>query len=96
MKLPTRLLYCLVLLFSFLIISCSTKSTTTETWVDLAFEEEPFSKMLVIGVSEKITSRNLFEEELIAQLGRLGVEAIPAYEILPYTNILSREIILFF
>jgi hypothetical protein len=62
--------------------------------MDEAHDGKQYGKILVIGVAEKMTFRNLFEGELVRQLKSRGVEAIHSYIILPDNKMLTRELIL--
>ena len=94
MKLYAKILYTLLILFLLTLSGCSSKPIITDSWIDENYDGRQFGKILVIGAAEKITFRNLYEGELVQQLQNKGIEAIPSYEILPYNNMLTREIVL--
>ena len=94
MKTHVKLFCGALLLFLIILTGCTKKPTVTDMWMDEAYDGKQYGKILVIGVAKKITSRTLFEGELVKQLKSQGVEAIPSYVFLPDNKRLTREIIL--
>lgn len=94
MKIFAKLFCGLLVLFLINLGACAQKPTVTDLWLDDTYDGRQYGKILVIGAAEKITFRNLFEGELVQQLQKMGIEAIPSYEILPYNNMLTRETVL--
>ena len=94
MNTNTKVLYCALILLLMILAGCSTKPVVNDIWLDEIYYGRQYESVLVVGAAEKITFRNLFEGNLVSQLRRIGVEAFPSYEILPYTNMLTREAVL--
>lgn len=94
MKIHTKLFASALMLFLITLAGCSKKPIVTDFWIDEAYDGQQYGTILVIGAAEKITFRNLFEGELVRQLKRQGINAIPSYEILPYNNMLTRETVI--
>lgn len=94
MKQITRSFCSVVLILLLTLAGCGGRQIVTESRTDETFDGIPFERILVIGVADKITFRNLFEGELANQLRDRGIEAVPSYEILPYTNQLTRDTVL--
>jgi hypothetical protein len=94
MKTHTELLCCTLVLFTIALAGCTANPSVTELWIDDAYVGQQYGKILVIGAARKITFRNLFEEEFVNQLKSKGIDAIPSYHILPYNDMLTREIVL--
>ena len=94
MNTNTKVLYCALILFLIILAGCSQKPAVNDIWLDETYYERQYESVLVIGIAEKITFRNLFEGNLVSQLRKIGIEAFPSYEILPYTNMLTREAVL--
>ncbi len=94
MKTYAKLFSYVLMLFLITLAGCSKRPTVTDLWIDETYDEQQYEKILVIGAAEKITFRNLFEGELVNQLRKQGIDAIPSYEILPYNNMLTREAVL--
>ena len=87
--------FCCALILSLMVLAgCAKKVAVNDIWIDETYYDRQYESVLVIGLAEKITFRNLFEGNLVNQLRRAGVEAFPSYEILPYTNMLNREAVL--
>ena len=94
MNTNTKVLYCALILLLMILAGCSTKPVVNDIWLDEIYYGRQYETVLVIGIAEKITFRNLFEGNLVSQLRKTGIEAFPSYEILPYTNMLTREAVL--
>lgn len=94
MKIYLKIICSLLTLIAVALSGCAKKPTVTEISIDEGYDGRQYSRILVIGAAEKITFRNLFEGELVNQLRKKGIDAIPSYEILPYNYMLSREAVL--
>ena len=94
MNTNTKVFYCALILSLIILAGCSKKPAVNDIWLDETYYERQYESVLVIGLAEKITFRNLFEGNLVSQLRKIGIEAFPSYEILPYTNMLTREAVL--
>jgi len=73
---------------------CSSVPKTTEIWMDETYTGSQITKVLVVGVAEKITFRALYEGEFAEQLAKKGIEAIPSYRVMQPHETLSRATIL--
>jgi hypothetical protein len=70
---------------SFLVTACAgTKLTSTQ--VDEARRGKPVADILVIGVTYKEDTRQLFEDTFVSQLKAAGVEAVSSLEIIPISE----------
>lgn len=94
MKFRTKLYCILLILFLAMSASCTMKTNITDSWMDETFQGGPFKKVLVLGVSEKISYRNIYEGEFVRQLQEKGIDAVASYTLLPDNKKLSRENIL--
>jgi hypothetical protein len=74
------------LLFFFLLVvlaASSGKSVKMITsWLNPNYEGQTFHKILVIGVAQNSEVRADFEDEMAAQIARLGIETVPGNHIL--------------
>jgi hypothetical protein len=61
---------------------CGARTDLTEVW-RARIAAGPVQRVLVIGVSEKESSRRLFEDHFSEELRKRGVHAVPSYERLP-------------
>ena len=87
--------FCSALILSLIILAgCSQKPVVNDIWIDEPYYDRQYGSVLVIGVAEKITFRNIFEGELVNKLKNTGIEAIPSTVILPYDSMLTREAVL--
>ena len=94
MRTCKQLICCTLLLFLLPLGGCAEKPVVSDFWLDEAFDGQRYGNILVIGAAEKITFRNIFEDEFVKQLGSKGIYATPSYHILPYNNMLTRELVL--
>ena len=63
--------------------ACASSSHLDNTWRDPAFKAEPMRDLLVIALKKDATKRRLWEDGLVAELGRYDVEATPSYRLFP-------------
>ncbi len=72
----------------FFFASCAT-TTLTGDWRDENFMGT-ITRVMVIGVSESHTNRNIFEDEFVRQLKARGIDAVASYTMIPY-QLLSNK-----
>jgi hypothetical protein len=65
-----------------LLASCASTSIQS-TWMDPSFTGGPFKKIFVIGLARDVTSVRIFEDIMVARLQAAGVQAVPAYQLIP-------------
>jgi hypothetical protein len=88
-------LFCGIIIFPLLLLNaCTSVPKTTEIWLDENYLNSKFNKILVIGDAPKITFRNLFEGELVDQLKKKNIEAIPSYALMQPNTPLSKATVL--
>ena len=52
-------------------------------WANPSYSAASFKRILVIGVSKQASIRRTFEDEFVARLKAIGVDAVPSYEFIP-------------
>ena len=57
-------------------------TTLRDSWYDTSYTGGPLRKVLVLGVSNNVSERRIFEDVMSQRLAATGVEAIPAYRYL--------------
>jgi hypothetical protein len=64
---------------------CSTTTTASivSEWRNQAYVSGPFKRIMVGGPSGNISVRRNFEDEFVAQLRAVGVDALPSYRYIP-------------
>ncbi|GAA5181960.1 hypothetical protein GCM10025771_30110 [Niveibacterium umoris] len=72
----------IALLASSILAGCAS-TRLTSAWRDSDYQGPPMKKLVVIGVSEEIAARRVFEDDFAKALGDAGVAAIPGYRLLP-------------
>jgi len=66
------------------VVGCAGPGTSlNQIWVDPAYGGGPIQKVLVIGVLKEETRRRNLENVIVSQFRELGVEAVPAWEVIP-------------
>jgi hypothetical protein len=78
---------------AYLLAACSTAPKIVNTWQDPAYKGPAFKKVMVAGLTEKETSRRVFEDTFCAILREDGVEAVPSYQLLKEHRGYEREVI---
>jgi len=63
----------------------------TSAWRDSSYQGPPLKKIVVIGVSDQVASRRVFEDEFAKALKAAGIDAVPGYSLLPDKPDRSRE-----
>jgi hypothetical protein len=83
-KLITSLLF-------ILIISCSQSSQFTNLYVDEAYKNMQFKKVLVVGMAKEEWKRKVYENEFRTQLMKHDVQVLTAWQELPEGQTISKE-----
>jgi len=52
-------------------------------WSNPNYTAGSFKKIMVIGVSKQTSIRRTFEDEFVAQLKAIGIDAVPSYDFIP-------------
>jgi hypothetical protein len=69
----------LSLIVLLLLLAGCAASKITGSWVDPTFNRAQLHSILVLGVSEQELFRRTFEDEMVSQLKRYGLKAVPSY-----------------
>ncbi len=86
----TKMLKMLVTLSVFFVLSACATTQLVSTWrTDKPVE--PLKKILIIGVSDKIASRRLFEDIFVQQFEKAGLSARASYLDFPDAKDIGRE-----
>jgi hypothetical protein len=73
----------LPILAATLMLTACAATRIINQWSNPDYAVGSFKKILVIGVSKQTSIRRIFEDEFVAQLKALGVDAVPSYEFIP-------------
>ena len=84
----SKYLAALVVTFVFGIVSCAS-THLTDSYRDKNYNT-PVHKMLVIGLSQDMTKRRIFEDTLVARLEEQGIEAVSSAKLIPVTEEIDR------
>jgi hypothetical protein len=63
-----------------LLTACST-AKMTDTWVNKEYTNYQPKKLLIVGLTDNLLARKMFEEELKTELTNRGVEAVESYDV---------------
>lgn len=79
--------------FLVLVVFLSGCSSTKliDTWREPDYKGEPFNHLLVIGVSDEIANRRIFEDSFVAQLTARGITAEVSYRLFPESGKIEQE-----
>ena len=68
------------ILITVLFVSCST-AKVTDSWLNDTYKDYQPKKILIIGLTDNLTGRILFEEQLKTELINRGLDAIESYKV---------------
>ena len=74
-----------------LILSCSQSSQFTNLYVDEAYKNMQFKKVLVVGMAKDEWKRKVYENEFRTQLIKHDVQVLTAWQELPEGQTISKE-----
>ena len=63
-----------------LLTSCST-ARMTDTWVNKEYTNYQPKKVLIVGLTDNLVARKMFEEQLKAELINRGIDAVESYDV---------------
>lgn len=66
--------------------SCSTATPMVSEWRNPAQASGSFQRLMIGGPSGDASVRRSFEDEFVAQLAAMGVDAVPSYRYMPETE----------
>lgn len=66
-----------------LLAACTSGVNLTSAWVNPSFQGKPFSRVLVVAEEPDGATRRIFEDSFAGALNAAGVQATPAYAVLP-------------
>ena len=64
----------------FVLIGCST-ARMTDTWVNKEYTNYQPEKVLVVGLTDNLIARKMFEEQLKTELINRGINAVESYDV---------------
>ena len=72
-------------------VAACASTTLDSTWRDPTYEGRPFAKVLVIGSTDSPASRRVFEDVVVGELRRQGVEAVASYTLISGASDITRD-----
>lgn len=73
-----------------LFISCSS-AKVTDSWLNDDYKDYQPKKILIVGLTDNLSGRTLFEEQLKTELSKRGIEAIESYKVFKPTFTSSKQ-----
>lgn len=70
-------IYCVLLI---LFTSCST-ARVTDSWLNEAYKDYQPNKIVIVGLTDNLSGRALFEEQLKTELTKRGINAVESYNV---------------
>ncbi len=83
---------CLGALAALFLTACAATQKTAE-WRDPSYAGQKFDDILVIGVAREVTKRRMFESNLVDELSKKQITAIPSFSIMAQDQKISKETI---
>lgn len=74
-----------------ILTACSPSTQLDSKFADKNFKTEGFKKILVLGMATKEWEKKVFENEYVTQLKKYNIDAIPAWQVLPEGEELTKE-----
>ena len=74
------------------LFSCSPSSQFSNLYVDEAYKELKFKKVLVVGMAKEDWKKKVYENEFRTQLMKHDVEVLTAWQELPKGETISKEV----
>ncbi len=89
----TKIVYRLVLILSLLIISCA-PTKFARVWKNDSYSGGFLKSVLVVGVSDNIHNRKMFEDVFAEQFKKNGTHAVPSYSVILLFKDLNKDTVL--
>ncbi|HOD66097.1 MAG TPA: hypothetical protein PKW75_02825 [candidate division Zixibacteria bacterium] len=74
-----------------LVAGCAVGPRVVDTWRDPAYTGPAFKKIAVVGITDRESSRRIFETAFAATLREQGVAAVPSYDVYRTDEKMPRE-----
>lgn len=83
MKISAARIVGATLIAAALLFNACAATQIIDQWSNPSYTSASFKRIMVIGVSKQNSIRRTFEDEFVAQLKALGIDAVPSYQIIP-------------
>lgn len=80
-----------ILLSALILNSCSTATPIVSEWRNSAQTPGSFKRLMVAGPNGDASVQRSFEDEFVAQLAALGVDAVPSYRYVPESETITEN-----
>jgi len=65
------------------VVAACTSSKPIAEWRDQAYTSGPFDNILIVGISDQVTSRRAFENNFVDRLGEEQIKSTAAFAVMP-------------
>jgi len=79
-----------ILFITLALNGCSTATPIVSEWRNPAQASGSFQRLMIAGPSGDVSVRRSFEDEFVAQLAAMGVDAVPSYRYVPESEAISE------
>jgi len=83
MKKLLQLGFMSVMVLSALALTSCASTKLTSSWLDENYKGKALGKIMVVGISDSVEKRTMFEKEFVEQLKKHGLDAVSAIETVP-------------
>ena len=80
-----------MLFIALILNACSTTSPIISEWRNPAQPSGSFHRLMIAGPSGDVSVRRTFEDEFVAQLAAMGVDAVPSYRYVPESEAITEN-----
>jgi len=80
-----------ILFISIVLNGCSTATPVISEWRNPAQAAGSFQRLMIAGPSGDVSVRRTFEDEFVAQLAAMGVDAVPSYRYVPDSEAITEN-----
>ncbi len=82
-----------IYIIGLVLLSSCAANRVSESWVNKEYTNYQPKKVLIIGLTDNLNGRTLFEEQIKSQLTKRGIEAVESYTVFKptFTNLKQTE-----
>jgi hypothetical protein len=93
MRIKNRFLNLFVLTFLLLMIACA-PTKFASVWKNDSYTGGPLKSVMVVGVSENLKNRKMFEDAFTEKFKKTGMDAVPSYSVILIYKDLNKDRVL--
>ena len=80
-------------ILAILVLSSCSSTRMIDTWVSQEYTNYQTQKVLIIGITDNLTARKIFEEQLKSELNKRGIHAVESFDVFDptFTSLKQKE-----